>query len=125
MSYNKIFLKKSKSNINEKTQILISKPVYLGLSISEISKIGMYEFWHDYVKPEYNEKTKLYYMDTVSLKTEDILRKYFDVEKRFDISTYELESPLPKGKNKKVIGLMKKWFRWKIIKEFVGLRAKT
>ena len=117
MSYNKIFLKKSKSNINEKTQILISKPVYLGLSISEISKIGMYEFWHDYVKPEYNEKTKLYYMDTNSLKTEDILRKYFDVEKRFDISTYELQSPLPKGKNKKVIGLMKKWFRWKIIKE--------
>ena len=107
MSYNKIFLKKSKSYINEKTQILISKPVYLGLSISEVSKIGMYEFWHDYVKPEYNEKTKLYYMDTNSLKTEDILRKYFDVEKRFDISTYELERPLPKGKNKKVIGLMR------------------
>ena len=37
--------------------------VFLGLSILEISKIVMYEFWYDYVKPKYGEKAKLCYMD--------------------------------------------------------------
>ena len=51
------------------------KLVYLGLSILEISKIIMYEFWYDHVKPKYNEKVKFCYMDTdnftVYVKTED------------------------------------------------------
>ena len=34
----------------------MNKPVYLGLSILELSKILMYEFWYDYVKPKYDEK---------------------------------------------------------------------
>ena len=33
--------------------------VYSGLSILELSKILMYEFWYDYVKPEYHEKNKI------------------------------------------------------------------
>ena len=44
----------------------MNKPVYLGLSVLELSKILMYEFWYDYVKPKYDEKTKLCYMDTDS-----------------------------------------------------------
>ena len=47
----------------KRTQILMSKPVYLGLLILEISKILMYEFWYDYVKPKYGEQEKLCYMD--------------------------------------------------------------
>ena len=43
----------------KRTQILMNKPVYLGLSRLEISKILMYEFWYDYVKPRYGEKSKL------------------------------------------------------------------
>ena len=44
--------------------------MYLGLSILELSKILLYEFWYDYVKPIYGEKkAKLCYMDTVSLYT--------------------------------------------------------
>ena len=50
----------------KKKKILMNKPVYLGLSILELSKILMYEFWYDYVKPKYFEKTKLCYMDTGS-----------------------------------------------------------
>ena len=42
----------------KKTEILVNKPVYLGLSILELSKILMYEFWHDYVKPKYAEDLK-------------------------------------------------------------------
>ena len=54
----------------------MNKPVYLGLPMLEISKIVMYEFWYDYVKPKYGRKTKLCYMDTdsfiVYIKTEGI-----------------------------------------------------
>ena len=49
-----------------KTQILMSKPLYLGLSIKELGKTLMYEFCYDYVKPKYREKAKLCYMDTDS-----------------------------------------------------------
>ena len=94
------------------TQILLNKCVYLVLSTLEISKIVMYEFLHDYVKLKYGETAKLCYMDTdsfiVYVKTEDIYVDIAkDVETRSDTSSYELERPLPKRKNKKVIGLMK------------------
>ena len=52
-----------------KSQIVMNKPVYLGLSILGLSKILIYEFWYDYVKPKYNKKAKLGYMDTLSLHT--------------------------------------------------------
>ena len=54
----------------------MNKPIYLGSSILDLSKTVMYEFWHDYVKPKYDENTTLCYMDTdsfiVHVKTEDI-----------------------------------------------------
>ena len=59
LSYYKFFHRISVSNKMKKTQILMIKPVYLGLSILALSKILMYEFWYDYVKPKYGEKSKL------------------------------------------------------------------
>ena len=50
----------------KKKQILTNKPVYLGLSILEVSKILLYEFWYDYVKCKYGRKANLYFMDTDS-----------------------------------------------------------
>ena len=50
----------------KKTKVKMNKPIYLGLSILEISKILMYEFWYDYMKPKYNGNVKLCYMDTDS-----------------------------------------------------------
>ena len=44
----------------------MNKAIYLGLSVLELSKIVMYEFWYDYVKPKYRQKTKLCFMDTDS-----------------------------------------------------------
>ena len=90
----------------------------------------MYKFWHDYVKPKYGENEKLCYMDTDSFiideKTNDIYKKISeDVETRFDTSNFESERPLIKGKNKKVIGLIKDGAGGKIKTKFVGPRAKT
>ena len=117
-------------SIIEMNKTKVNKPIYLGLSILEISKILMYEFWYDYMKPKYNEKIKLCYMDTdsfvMNIKTEDFYKDIAnDVEKRFDTSNYEVNRPLPTGKNKKVIGLMKDELGGKIITEFVTLRPKT
>ena len=77
------------------------KPVYLGLSILELSKIVMHEFWYDFVKPKYGEKAKLYYMDTESfilyIKTDDIYKDIAeDAETRLNVSNYELDRSLPK-----------------------------
>ena len=114
----------------KKPQILKNKPVYLGLEILELSKIIICEFWYDYVKPKYGEKAKLCYMDTdcliVFIKTDDIYKNIAeDVETRFDTANYELDRPLPRDKNKKVVGLMKDELGGIIMIEFDGLRAKT
>ena len=108
----------------KKTKVKMNKPVYLGFSILEISKTLMCEFWYNYMKPKYGDNGKLCYMDTESfimhIKTEDFYKDIADdVEKRFDTSNYEVNWPLPAGKNKKVIGLTKYellfngyWWAW-------------
>ena len=114
----------------KKTKVKMNKPIYLGLSILKTSKILMYEFWYDCIKPKYDNKVKLCYMDTdsfiMNIKTNDFYEDIAnDVENRFDTSNYEVNRPLPTGKNKKVIGLMKDELGGKIITEFVTLRPKT
>ena len=92
-----------------KTQVVINKLVYLGLSILDLSKTVMYDFWYDYLKSKYGENAKLCYINTSSFIVH-VNAKYIykdiaeDVETRFDTSNYELERPLPK--RKKSIGLM-------------------
>ena len=108
----------------------MNKPIYLGLSILEISKTLMFEFWYDYLKPKYGNNVKLCYMDTdsfvMNVKTNDLYRDVTnDMESRFDTSNYEVNRPLPTGKKKKIIGLMKDELGGKIITEFVTLRPKT
>ena len=84
------FYKKVISNRNEKkTEMLMNKPVYLGLSVLKLSEILMYELWYDYLKPKYDEKANLCYMDTdtfiVYIKTNNIYKDIAeDVETRFD-----------------------------------------
>ena len=114
----------------KKTKVKMNKPIYLGLSILEISKILMHEFWYDYMKPKYSDNVKLCYTDTesfiINIKTKDFYADIAnDVEDRFDTSNYEVYRPLPTGKNKKVIGLMKDELGGKIITEFSALRPKT
>ena len=129
LSTYKIFHKKFISNRNEKnSNINEYKSVYLGLSILHLSKTVMYEIWNDYVKPKYCENAKLGYIDAdsfiVHVKQEDIYKDIGeDFETRFDTSNLEIDRP--KGKNKKVIGLMKDELGGQTMKELFGLRAKT
>ena len=114
----------------KKVKVKMNKPIYLGLSILEISKTTMYEFWYDYMKRKYGDIVKLCYTDTdslvVNIKTKDFYKGISqDLEDRFDTSNYDVDRPLPEGKNKKVIGLMKDELGGGIITEFVALRPKT
>ena len=77
----------------KKTKVKMNKLVYLGMSIWDISKMLMYELWYDYIKPKYQDKAKLCYMDTdsfiIHIKTEVFYKDIAnDVEKWFDTSYY-------------------------------------
>ena len=92
----------------------------------------MYKFWYDYLKPNYNDKEKLCYMDTdsfiIDIKTEDFYEDIVnDVERWFDTSNYDKNDkrPLPIGKNEKAIGLFKDELGGKIMTEVVANRART
>ena len=131
-------------------EITMKKPIYLGLTVLDLSKIIMYEFYYDYMQPKYGEKVKLCYMDTDSfvfeVETEDFFRDIADdIERdgsncffrdlqeraRFDTSNYSKdfrlkgsEKKFPVGKNMKVIGFFKDELGGDIMTEFVALRAK-
>ena len=51
----------------KKTEVKMNQPIYLSISILDISKKLMYEFWYNYIKPKYGDKAKLCNMDTDSL----------------------------------------------------------
>ena len=116
----------------KKTEVKMNKTVYHGQAILDISKTLMYEFWYDYIKPKYQEKAKLCYVDTdsfiMNIKTEDFYKDIAnDVEKWFDTSNYDKNDkrPLPIGKNKKVLGRFKDELGGKIMDETAMLRAKA
>ena len=107
----------------------MNKPIYLGMTILDISKTFMYEFWYDYIKPKYQVRVKLCNMDNdrFVIKTEDFHEDIADdVKKWFDTSNYNEDDKrlLPIGENKKIIGPFKDELGRKIMKEFFGLRAK-
>ena len=124
------YLQKQWKILENIEKVKMNKPIYLGLSILDISKILMYAFWYDYMKPKYANRVKLCYMEMdsfiMNIKTNDLYKDIAnDVDKRFDTSNYEVNRPLPTGKNKIVIGLMEGELGGKIITEFVTLRPKT
>ena len=127
----KIFSENLISVHMKKTSLTMNKPVYLGMCILDLSKTIMFDFHYNYIKPKYGDKAKLLFTDTDSLmyeiQTEDFYKDISgDVKNRFDTSDYPENHPsgIPTGINKKVLGMFKDEAAGKIIKEFVGLRAK-
>ena len=76
-----------------KNIIKLDKPVYVGLSILDISKLTMYKFHYEYMKPKYGDKCKLLFTDTDSLcyhvECEDLYKDMNNNKDRFDLSNYD------------------------------------
>ena len=96
----------------KKIRVKMTKPLYLRMSILDISKTLMYQFWYEYIRPKYGERAKLCYIDTDSfiiyIKTENLFEDISnDVERWFDTSNYNDKRPRPIDKNKKNLVFLK------------------
>ena len=98
----------------KKTKLYFNKPVYLGMSILDLSKSFMYDFHYNYIKTKYGDNAKLFFTDTDSLayeiKTKDVYKDINpDIEERFDTSDYPTNHPsgIKTGLNSKVLGMCK------------------
>lgn len=114
----------SRLNIN------INKPLIVGFSILELSKLHMYNFHYDFMMKNFDANNcKILYTDTDSFMYEFIDKDIYNFmkmnPKRFDTSDFASENPYNiKPFNEKVIGVMKDENSGKIVKEFIGLRSK-
>ena len=127
---------KNKHIINEelvgvektKTKLKLDKPIYLGMSILDLSKHHMYSFYYDVLKVRYGENIKLIYTDTDSYVlqtfTNDIFEDFKDLKQHMDFSGYDKEHPCHDATNKKVLGKFKDECDGKIIASFIALRPK-
>ena len=113
-----------------KTTIKLQKPIYLRLSILDLSKTLMYDFHYNHIKKKYEDRANLLFTDTDSLCYDIQTRDFYDdirddVTTMYDTSAYSPDHPagLPQV-NKKIIGLMKDKAGGHQVKEFVGLRSK-
>ena len=118
------------SYLFKKNEVLMYKPIYLGFSVLELSKLLMYETYYDELQPYFGmENIQLQYMDTdsfiLSVNTNDIIGDLKSLEDIFDFSNLDRNHELFSNKNKKVIGKFsietpeKTW-----IDEFFCLRSK-
>ena len=110
----------------------MTKPLYLGMPILDISKILMHELWYDYINPEYGERATLCHTDTDSTIIYIETNYFFEdisnnVERWFDTPNYNKNNkrPLPISKNKKVPGIFKDELGGKLITEVATLRRKA
>ena len=113
-----------------KTSVLMNKPIYIGQTVLDFSKILMYDFWYGYLKPKYKNNIKLCYMDTDSfifhVKTDyfykdisDTLDKWFDTSK----NDKKLDRPIEYDVNTGVLGMFKDELKGYIMIEFVSLAS--
>ena len=95
----------------DKEKTVFDKPIYLGFSVLELSKLLMYEFYYHKLQPYYNNNVKLHYMDTdsfiLSIKTGNLIKDLDYFKNDFEFSEYDENQELYDTINKKVIGKMK------------------
>ena len=124
----KIFSENLASIELQKSKLVLNRPIYVGFSILDLSKILMYDFHYNYMKKTYGEKAQLLFTDTDSLcydvTTDDIYEDMMLSKDLFDFSGYPKDHRLYDTSNKKIIGKMKDELDSVPMKEFVGLRAK-
>ena len=92
------------------------------------SKVLLYEFYYDYIKSKYGNKTRLLFTDNDSLryeiKTEDVYEGFSNDKKMFDFSNYSANSKLHDNSNKLEVDKMQDETAGVPIKQFVGLKPK-
>lgn len=113
----------------QKVCITYNKPIYVGFSILDISKIIMYDFFYEYLKPKYGDNISLLYTDTDSfileVKTENF---YNDIKHNldvFDTSNYPEDNIYNIPRNISVVGKFKDEFGGQVIEGFFGTAAKS
>ena len=110
-----------------KPVLTLNKPIYVGFSILDLSKLLMYEFHYKYITSKYS--ANLLVTDTVSLlyevETVDVYEDFYKDKKLFDFSDYSFHSKFFNPANEKVIDKMKNKLKEKIISEFIGLKLKN
>jgi len=113
---------------SKKARLKLNKPIYVGLSILDLSKLLMYKFYYEQIKPRYGDNVCLLYTDTDSLllmtETPNIYDDMLSDIDFYDTSDYPKDHALFSTKNKKVVGKFKDECAGKPIIEFVGLRPK-
>lgn len=111
-----------------KSKLVLNRPIYVGFSILELSKVLMYEFHYNYIKKRYGGHAALCFTDTDSLcydiSTEDVYVDMKEDHHCFDFSDYPDTHFLHSNQNKKVLGKMKDECQGHVMREFVGLKPK-
>ena len=111
-----------------KQKLLLNRPIYVGFTILDVSKVLMYDFHYNYIKKKYCACAELLFSDTDSLCynifTNDVYEDLKEDKDRFDFSEYPITHPLHDMTNKKVIGKMKDETNSVPVQEYVGLRPK-
>ena len=109
-----------------KTVLKLDKPIYLGMSILDLSKVHMYSFYYDVLKVRYKDDVRLIYTDTdsyvIQTFTEDIYEDWKGIKDYMDFSGYDKNHPCYDATNKKVLGKFK--MDGKIITNSIALRPK-
>ena len=110
-----------------KPALMLNKPIYIGFSVLDLSKLLMYDWHYNYFAKKFNYS--LLFTDTDSLVYEirgvdDIYEKIYEDKDLFDFNDYSRESKFYDNKNKKVIGKMKDEMGGKVATEFIGLKSK-
>ena len=114
----------------KQNEVLMDKPIYLGFTVLELSKLHMYETYYDKLQPYFGqENIQLHYMDcdsfVLSIETQNINNDLENLENLFDFSNLNKNHELFSNKNKKVVGKFKIETPENIwIDEFVALRSK-
>ena len=113
---------------NHKEKVLLNKPIYVGMSVLDLSKHLMYDFYYNHLKKLYTHNIRLLYTDTDSLivhvQTEDIYADMSLNADLYDTSNYPADHPLFSTANKKIIGKFKDELGGKVMTEFIGIRPK-
>lgn len=123
ISENCVLFKKKRSNL------FLNKPIYIGFTVLEFSKLFMYKMYYNVFKENYGENVNLLYMDTDSFTLEITCEDFYKdlqykLPKIFDFSNYDQNNKLYSKTNESKLGLFKDETRGIPIKEFCGLKPK-